>query len=282
LEGIQRVKSGLKPAKDFRTLGKRSTTHVEVQEGPARGAVGYHVPSDDGTELRVILLPTIGFSRDEREFQYFAPDKLPTKDELATSMGLKKGDTFSIRIWEMPFDAALDALEAKGFPRFTDVTEVHLPRGPIRMETVGVVSHPEFRVMSKIAMNYLAAVSSPDFARRVEFNEVRAYVRYNVQPEGQPVSVSKVPGEVTDPDGNVAEGHYVSLTIDERERVVVQISLLMCFHYTVLLWNGGFFRSRFPIPRGCAHFFDTRGRTITRMNPLPLLLPGGTAKVAVE
>jgi hypothetical protein len=275
LEGIQRVKKGLKAAKDFRTLGKRSTTRVEVQDGSARGAFGYHVPSDDGSELRVNLLPCIGFSKDEQEFHYFVLGALPSKDTVVASLALKKGDRYSIRTWGMPFDTARAALEAKGFPRFEEITEVPVPKGPIRMETVGIVSHPQFRVMSKIALNYLAAVSSPDFARRVEFNEVRSYVRFDERPPVGPVSISEIPAVIEDNDGNRADGHYVSLTIDPKERVIVQISLLMCFHYTIVLWDGGFFRSRFGLARGCAHFFDTRTFKISRIPPLPLVLPSG-------
>ena len=62
LEAIDRVSAGLKKAAQFRTLGTRSTLHVQFdKEGPLKGARGHHVPDPAGGEkLAVTPNPQLG------------------------------------------------------------------------------------------------------------------------------------------------------------------------------------------------------------------------------
>jgi hypothetical protein len=84
LEGHDRVRTGLRPATEYKSIGKRSTTYVEFgDDSPVPGAHGYLVAPKDGQELGVTVKPRVGFSHSpDGPVEWFPLDRLPTKGEL--------------------------------------------------------------------------------------------------------------------------------------------------------------------------------------------------------
>src|SRR5262245_2467501 len=50
VEAVVRVNAGLKSAQEFKSLGRRSTSYVEIQGGPYAGAKGYVTANRDGDD----------------------------------------------------------------------------------------------------------------------------------------------------------------------------------------------------------------------------------------
>jgi hypothetical protein len=263
IEAIERVRIGLKKAAEYRSLGRRSTTEVAFDlEGPMRGARGYYVPGEEG--LGVTPLPQIGFAHsvEETPVWYRIPD-VPTKEWFIEN-GYPRGTTICIRTWGMPIDQALDVLESRGFARHHNVEEVQAPPRTT-VKVVAIISRPELRAVTKIALNYLAAVTSPAIARMSQFNEARRYARFDVDPSRPAVEVAANPWIVDGPNGEPAMGHYISLS-SRGGRVTAQVSLLLRMRYLVTLDDGG---SMIPFDASSAHFFDLDTKTVSRIRSPP-------------
>lgn len=260
IEGIDRVRVGLKKAADFKTLGRRSTTHVEFDKGgPMKGARGHHVPDPSGEGLAVSPLPQVGFGRSsDGPFEWFPLHELPSKDDLIAS-GYERGTEVFMQTWGAPVDECLAALKAKGFSGAKIESQVLPPPGRTRVEVVSRISHPEFRAASKIALNYLAAMQGASFVLLPQFNEIRRYVREGVLVRDHLVEPALDTWLVQHKGtGNVAVGHYVAV-VTRNQRIEADVSLLGRIRYRVLLADGGFVM---PVTIRSAHFFDVEGRQI--------------------
>jgi hypothetical protein len=261
-EAIDRVAVGLKDASQFESLGKRSTTYVEIKDGPMKGAFAYHAPNPDGgRELRLLLLPQIWFSKSsEGPFEKFRADQLPTKEEV-----IDKGydpPNLYMRMWGLDWDTGLDLLEKKGFPRSSFESKDPTPPPPperVFAETVVRVSHPEFRAVTKIALNYVAAVVGSDVAMRSEFDDARGYVRYGTERARLKVHPFHNPHFLG------RQGHYISLT-KSKGLIVVELSLLMRTQYFVVLTEAG---TDVPI-KSTAHLFNLETKKLVEIEPLPI------------
>jgi hypothetical protein len=264
IEGLDRIQAGIKDASTYKTLGRRSTMHVEFDKaGPLRGARGFHLPDPAGSQkLAVTPIPQIGFSRSkDGEFEWFPVHALPSQDELIARYG--RGTEAFIRTWEIPIQEAQDALEAKGFARGTVSEQTEPPSGSVRTEIVAKISEPEFRAYSKIAFNYLAFVCGPRSALRPEFNEVRRFVHAAVQPPSRIVKVERMPWIITRNGTDAAlVGHYLAVC-SVRDTIVAHVSLFTRLRYTITLADGGFV---IPVRVGAGHIFDVEGRSVT---PIP-------------
>jgi len=150
-EALDRVNVGIKLPKDFQSLGRRSTTYVEFQEGPLAGGKGYAVASrNDDNTLGVMAFPQVWFGKSEAgQFEKFLRDEVPTRMALA-ARGYEAGTTIHIKVFEIEEPMAF--LESKGFNTATpQIGPLTQPQGLVRIENVTKLAEPEFRAATKIA-----------------------------------------------------------------------------------------------------------------------------------
>jgi len=265
-EAFDRITVGLKPATEFESLGPRSTSHVEFQEGPLVGGKGYAVASRDGGEtLGVLAFPQVWFAHAaDGPYEKFRADNVPTKEELV-ARGYKPGIPLFVRTFEIEDPTAF--LASKGFkldgePRRLD----EQPEGRVRIENVLRIAEPEFRAATKIALNYLAAVIGWETALDPIFGNARNFARYG-----------KTRGRVRVYAFENRwflgrKGHYVSLRRAE-DMIVAQLSLLMRTQYIVVLADG----DTSVTISSTAHVFDLDDGRLKEIEPLPLV-PGRSLK----
>ena len=270
VEGRERVRAGLVKPAAFKTLGRRGTTQAQfAADGPFRGAWATHVIDPSSGNVVLAPLPQVGFSvSPEGPFTWFLLDALPTKDAVGAKLGLKKGDHVVLRTEGVRTDDLPALLAKMGYGPTEDVANRPDVAGAVKAETIGVIADPEFRAVTKIAMNYLAAVAGANIARMPQFNDARRYARYAVTPAARTVTdVDLNRWSVTnDKTGAPAVGHYLSLET-VRQLVVAQVSLMLAFRYIVVLARGDFL---IPFTLGCSHLFEVNTRKVLAGPPLPL------------
>ncbi|MBX3205857.1 MAG: hypothetical protein KF764_12360 [Labilithrix sp.] len=257
-EAIDRITMGLKSPKDFQSMGRRSTMYAEFMEGPMAGRKGYAIPSRDGKTLGVMAFPQVVFSRgaDDPNPLVFRQEHCPTADELK-KLGFSVGDQLLIQTWEI--DDPWTFLETKGFKTALEKGLSHPPQGRIWLENVTLIAEPEYRVATKIALNYLAAVVGHVPAREKAFDDARNFARYG----SERARVKVVP--FVNPHFVGRRGHYISLRRGEQGTIIAQMSILMRTLYCVVLStaaSGIYFYST-------AHVFDLDTRRLKEIEPLP-------------
>jgi HNH endonuclease len=197
VEGLERFHNGLKKPRDYKSLGRRATTTMTtIEEGPFKGLRCETRPSSDGESLMAYPLPQVGFAQSEdTDFEYFLLNELPTPNDLKAK-GYKSGSLL-LRIWEAGYEEAVATLVSRGFSEPDLVQERAAGNAAnaeptvrrIETEYLFRISHPEFRAISKIALNFFASVTNAGIALMPQFNEIRRYVRYDVRPERAPVRI---------------------------------------------------------------------------------------------
>ncbi len=263
IEAIGRIHVGLKSAAEYESLGKRSTSRVEFMEGPMAGGWGYNIANPNGEVIGMMAFPQVWFAKSaDGPWDRFRVDldEVPTKDELI-ARGYEKGGTVHIRSFEVTDMAAL--LTAKGF----DLAQAEMGETPtpdpgtrLRAETVGKITHPEYRAVTKIALNYLAAVVGSKEALLPSFDNARNYARYGEQK----ARVRVYPHE--NPWFPGRKGHYISLSrIDDM--IVAQLSILLQVQYFIVLAENA---ASIPF-KSAAHFFDLSTRKIVEIEPLRIV-----------
>jgi hypothetical protein len=211
----------------------------------------------------MMAFPQLWFGRSENgPFDKYRVDldEVPTKEQLLAK-GYKLGEEIYIKSFEVTDLASL--LRSKGFNLASvEMGAVPTPEPGARFyaETVARISHPEFRVATKIGLNYLAAVVGSREAMLPEFNAAREYARYGEERARVRVHVYEnpwFPGR---------RGSYISLTrVDDL--IVAQISLLLKVQYLVVLAENA---TETPF-KSTAHFFDLTTKRIAEIEPLRIL-----------
>jgi hypothetical protein len=268
IEAVDRVRYGVKKSSEFRSLGKRSTLHARITDGPLAGAYAHHVPAPDGKSLGLQPLPQVAFAHSkEGPFEWFLLDEIPSREEYI-AMGY--GPTSVIRAEGVSsLDVAQEALERAGFSRGTKEDEWRYKDGTARAETIGFVGDVDCRAVAKIAFNYFASIVGPAIAMMPQFNDVRRYVREGVQPPQSVVLVQPNPGVIERAtDGAAAMGHFIAF---QRlgSQFIGQVSLFLRMRYAVLLSADEF---SIPFTASSAHFFDLESREIAPIEPPPLVV----------
>lgn len=265
IEGIDRFRHGLKSPDEYKSMGKRSTSYHEVMEGPLKGLRCYGTPNADGGFDMTGYVPQIGLAQtDDGPFEYYLFDDLPTKDEL-TARGFVTPVSF--QVFGATVEQGMDQLEKKGYPRGESGGQTEPFRGRARVDYVFKISHPEFRAMSKILMNYLASISTAGIACMPHFNEIREYVRYGKLPPRPLVKIVQ-PVKPIDPKTNQpVVAHYLAL---ERrgDEVIGQVSLFSRNRYVVLLSQTPF---ALDVTLAASHVFDLKKLQVVRNPTLPPL-----------
>ncbi len=225
-EGLDRFRWGLRRPDQYKSLGARGTTRIEVMEdGPLKGVYCRLRPTGDGTDFDIEPLPQVGFATaEDGPHQFFLLDRLPTPDELVRR-GFRRGEQVYLRVWGTSTDVAFGKLAERGFKSGETTGETNPTTGRTYVEFVFRVSHPEFRAVTKVALNYLAHVAGAGIARMPNFNEARRYVRADVRPEQRLVNIGSPIHVARRSTGQPVLGHFVTV---ERSggRVIAQVSLL--------------------------------------------------------
>jgi hypothetical protein len=258
LEGHDRVRAGLRPATDFKSIGKRSTTYVEFgEDSGVSGAQGYLVAPKAGGDLGVTVKPRVGFSQAQGgPFDWFPIDGIPTKDELL-ARGYKRGERLFMQMQgEASIEEYRAALAAQGITFEVD-SQIPPLAGEVGVELVYNLGRPEFRALTKMALNYLAAVAGADVALFPAFDPVRRFARYDEgeRPVAPPPRARREPQRC----------HYLSVQTTKRG-VVAHLSLLMrVAYYEVTLAS-----ERLGVELSSAHIFNLDTDLVTETLPLPI------------
>jgi hypothetical protein len=243
---------------------------VEFREGDSVGTVGYLTRSrDGGPELGVDFAPAFGLSETEDgPKRWFARDALPTRDRLAEhGFGTK---AFYLHTRGMFVEEAQAVLGARGYTVNHKFRSWWPEEERIATTTIGVIGIPEMRAAAKIAMNYLAYVTSPAVARAHQFDDVRRFVRHNL---GFPnVNVSQNNVQVVRRDDQApVRGHYVAIQTQRNGIVMAQVSVLQKVKYILPLSTTPFLVAQPRLSHGHAWDIDAR---IVRPFDVPPFTPG--------
>ena len=124
------------------------------------------------------------------------------------------------------------------------------------------------RAAAKICFNYLAAIHGAGFALQAEFNDIRAYVRYDVRGSLEYVHATTDP-LLTDEAGKRKRvyGHLVTVNRSMGPGGVVgQLSLFNLLTYRVILTTR-FFGDRANLDSG--HISSVKGWKVYRLGHVP-------------
>jgi hypothetical protein len=241
IEGHARFAQGVRKASAFKPIGAGATSYVEVtEEGPWRGLLCRHIASTEGDALDLSLrpIPQVGFAATgEGPFTYFPLESLPTRAELEQRFG--NTGFRALRIWEASFEVVRAQLEARGIGGAVRTDETAPPQGRVLGESVYALAQPEFRMIAKIAMNYLAMMLGAPIARMAHFNDIRSYIMNGRRGGVSPVTFAVNDLSVLAPLHSAIGWHTIAL---ERRRNTVRayVSLFGAVIYRVDLSAGPF------------------------------------------
>jgi hypothetical protein len=256
-EGYERFEHGLKPPSEFKSLGARATSRVQIPSGHFAGAWGRSIPGEE--RLGVELLPQIGFATTaEGPFEWFALDGLPSMAQLK-DRGYTPPHVF-VRTCECEDQGEVTrAMAAAGFGELEWGDTFDPPTGRQEVELVFKVGERHQRCLAKIAFNYLAHQHGAEAALWTGFDEIREFIRHGVRPTGEffIASTESIVPE-TKLDGKRSVIHLLTVEQITGQFVRGQVSLYNRFRWSFVLGDG-----EFPgglEPRG--HYFDPFAREI--------------------
>lgn len=243
--------------------------HVEarLKSGPAAGALYSPVPEHDITQ--------VGFKRKDGDgFQFF-----PLKEFNA----LKKIDHDSFEVYEPgSITIVLSGDEEERKKAFRAIDEIFLRLGlvsggdrkgntiaigdPINLGLHISVPREASRMYAKIAFNYLAYVTSPDFVRAECFDYVRNFARYGVVADDRPLVLMRL----REPDMNARTApksmkrHILAAGLtnlgSDISGLVVLFDVVIVKFKLCRFFPGN--RHPQPIARGTSHVFDLENRMV--------------------
>ena len=262
-EGAQRFDFGLKPSKEFKSLGKRSKTTIKIAEGEFKGAYSYKEYSEKQDKIVIKPVPQIGFLKNETaEYEYFLLDQIPHRNYLYEK-GFDIKHPRGIRAFGIDVDTARQVLSEKGikFEYQGEAGPSESPKEDWLCKVEGLIDSIIFRTVAKIAFNYLAHWEGIDFLLQKSFEPTRSFIRYGKQAEYPFVIVDDNPILGDEPvEGRRRLGHIVTVNwTEDRISIVSQVSLLNWASYRVSLARD-FSGERRDLRRG--HFFNVNNGEI--------------------
>lgn len=260
-DGLNRFLLGVKDASEYKSLGRRSTMEFRIEDGPYAGARAFQSVGDE--DLEVHPLPQVGFGESsDGPHQWYLVDELPTLDELRVLLDRGLSDISFCGIHDT--SEVLDALRRIG----AIVTELNetVPatwRGRAKVEIRTTLGQLFGRVITKIAMNYLASQYGARTALMPQFDQARRYARYGDIP---PKRIWDADSEKIIKESPNAFGHILTVAWHpESSTVLAQISFHNTSRYRVRLSSGDF---ALGIPmHGTGHFFDLDSKKIIKLTP---------------
>lgn len=267
VEGLSRFDYGVKKKSEFKSLGHRSRLVIKVAEGQFKGALTYLEYSQETDQLMIRPLKQIGFRRtDDSEYTYFPSDKIPEKSELDShSFDLTRKN--AVIALGMSSDEAKEILAMKGITlkSWGDAESLEPSEGAWDVDITASIDSTLFRAIAKTAFNYFVYWEGADLARQADFNTIRSYIRYGVQPSYQLIGILERPILADEAVvGPRRLGHLITINWSgDHKSLVSMVSLLNLNTYLVSL-SRDFSGDVQSLPKG--HFFNTINRQI-----LPLL-----------
>jgi HNH endonuclease len=269
MEAVLRLRHGIKPATEAKELPYRKLELKVGQPGPWLGATVVLEADRTGKAIEPVLVPQVAFKwRGESEWTWFLERELDDSSRLAPFRGAQPG-TLEIRILvplQGDHERLVEKLRRLGI-KFLKQGILEQPMtvdGKIQLQIAAQVDDTIFRAIAKIAFNYAAWVHGAGFVLRSDFDDLRKYIRYRVQPRWAPaVRPFKAPILADDmPHLRQTNGHLVTFNWNYKQTgLVAQVSLfnaityhvLFCIHYSGV-WHD-------DMRRG--HHFDIEERTVT-------------------
>lgn len=263
IEGLERVRSGLKPATEWRPADTRGIRVEFDKEGPFHGAPAHYVVDPTSNTLAVAASRSIGLGKNPTgPFTWFDPEAVPPNSALPDA-GYEKGELVYFRVVGLSLEEASPYLVAKGY-KTSDATELPLPAGALKTTATAMVGTSEFRAVAKMAFNYLAYVAGSGFVLQPDFNEVRAFVLRGAESDSPIVTPGDAVETVT-PERRIVTGHYIAVRA-VGSRVLGQVSLFGRTRYFVVLSDAP---RLIPIHLSKCHVFDLERRSVTEASAPP-------------
>jgi len=268
-EGVLRLNLGVAKGGQIGGVGTKGIEFRIAEPGDWMGARVLLKAGKHG-KARTDLLPQIGARRNPTDtFTWYLEKEI----DAAFAAQYPKGSEFRI-IGSGNGHARLLKRLVEVCPSFQQKGTLAPPIG--QDGKVGINFTHEFNVvvtrcLAKIAFNYLAWVAGPEFALRPEFDEVRSFIRYGIEPSGGIVYVSSRPILAQERFGGakITEGHLLAVeAIPERHRVEVRLALFNGLSYRIPLSRsyGGIWFAK-------GHHFDIRSGEISELASTQIVRP---------
>jgi len=260
LEGFDRYRYSQKPTAEFKSMGQRSTTRVQLTEGPYTGAWGFNLPGAERLDLRPF--PQVGFSTSEDgPFEWYMLDELPSADELKA-----KGYSGEchMRLCECDdVEAVATLLRHKGI-NYTSTEQFAPPSGGTWVEQVFRPTLVHRRALAKVVMNYLAHECGRDVALEPRFDAIRDLVLRGIEPSYRYYAIDENP--ILDGDKRDGKRYFMHALLLKQRSDGIEVEGIVSLYNR---FRHGFRLSVAPgtpiEPRG--HVFDIGNRVIRPMFP---------------
>ncbi len=273
MEALLRLKYGVKPATEAREFVSSRVVLSVNASGPWFGAKFSLKPDATGKDIEPELLSQVCFQKElEQTGTWFTEDQLDDPSILAPYIDDKR---ITVRVVGPTHDSML-RVEKKLIDGGIDFHE----KGSIAQPTTKdgtfealVVYQPDeiiLRCISKIAFNYAAYTKGVPFMLRSDFDEIRKFIRYGINPKIKPVAINTKP-VLFDDSTNLRQtnGHLVTLDWNSTNKgLLVQVSLFNSLKHTVLLcpdYSGIWYDLRE------GHHFDVENCEISKLTSVRLV-----------
>jgi hypothetical protein len=269
-EGQLRFKHGVKNARDFKSVGRKSRIAVKSTEGDFAGAYMLRHYSKEKGDVAVKPAPQVGFMIEGlNKYKYYMLDEIPTITELHAE-GYDERHPHSILGLEVDPDELSTRLAERGIPfRYKGELVPESRPDTIGCELEGVIDHVIFRSIAKIAFNYLACWEGTDFVQNRAFDRARRYIRWQHAPDYKLIQIEEKAVLEDEPvEGERRLGHLIitNWAVDGVS-VLAQVSLFNWMTYLVSL-APDFSGPPPKLTRG--HFFNVSNKEILELGSRPL------------
>lgn len=267
IEGILRFEYGKKPAKEYKSLGRRSGMLLQVGDGPFEGAYVYFEYSTKENDIIIKQLPQIGFVEDDLgKTTWHLIHEIPEREELI-ERGVKLKKRGSIKILACNLDKAILLLKEKGIDKSFEKegqfcfekTEKGYP-----LKVSCPLSDEKLRAVAKIAFNYLAYWEKSPFVLDSNFNAIRNFILNGERPNYEIIQANTKPiffDELFSKNRRI--GHIITVNWGKNGvSIVSQVSLFNFLTYQIGL-SREFSGEHIQLTRG--HFFNIRDGKILDM-----------------
>lgn len=181
IEAFDRMKYGTKKMSDGRELkGKRMK--ITFAETPLKGVEVTPVADSKNPErISIQYDPVIGILRDDGEYDFYDPDKIPNAS-VEKKAKLRKKERAIITAGINEEDSKM-ALKSKGWIKDESVYEEIQPQEILGTDDIlfslkDVDDPIKRRLAAKTVLNYLCFKYGREYALRDEFDPIREYIRY--------------------------------------------------------------------------------------------------------
>jgi hypothetical protein len=263
VEALLRIRYGLKTKSDPRPVGASRLIIRVISPGDWYGARILAKRAAESSEIIGEPLPQVGFRKfGETERKWFL------EHELDNAPGWQRyrtdAETHIVGKPEAAVQKLVEKLRKMGIV-FKKREQPQTHETLVQVYADSILDDIIFRGTAKIAFNFLAHCKGPDFALRIDFDEVREYIRFGAKPE-QPLVIASRTQVLTTDDAfyRQTDGHLLVLDWDERKKgILYLLSLFNHLTYHVVLC-GDYSGIWHPLAAG--RHFDLASRTISEIH----------------